>query len=291
MQCPAGYFCVGGAADKAHCATGGYWCPQGGYSATTYTCAIGHYGTGAGSASYVGSSCSGSFSGTASRVCGHFACLSVTPDGRGGCSFTGEPRVCDSVYSGGRLSAVPFQGAGCTVNVAFSTCAGACACAAGHYCPPGSTNASGVACPVAHYCAGGGGNATLCPAGCVRRCAARPRRIECSCAWRMSDMKSCILRAMWPNVCGVGCMFAVTVVLNQMCFVCCVLHACLRLGVLVCQIPACLWTPHTVVVRACNTGELCVRALAQHIRQCDGARDKKLQWGVHGRSRALLPTW
>ncbi len=166
LQCPAGHFCVGGTSDKSLCAAGGFWCPPASYSQNMYTCAAGYYGTSDGAGTYAGVGCSNTLVGDAARSCGHYECLSVTPNGGsgGGCTLAGAPRACGAVYSGGP-SSIALTGANCTMTVEFSTCAGPCTCALGYYCPPGSNSTSGVPCPIGHYCGGGSKNATLCTPG------------------------------------------------------------------------------------------------------------------------------
>ena len=167
--CPQGSFCSGGDAAPVECAAGGYWCPAGSRSATTWACGVGYYGTGPNASTYNSSSCAGACTCAAGFYCPAAATEaapgSVCPFGHFcvGRAAPPAPCTCAPGFSCGPGSAAP-EGVWCAT--AGYSCAGGtaqpvgCTCGAGYYPVLGAVACAGtsvgcVACPESWACVGG----------------------------------------------------------------------------------------------------------------------------------------
>lgn len=199
-ECPAGRWSLGGAVACSACMAGrfgatprmnvtgctgdctaGFACPPGATNATHQQCGPGQYSLGG---QEMCSNCTsgryGASSGLSSALCsgpcqkgaycpsGSRDAASVTcppgfecPQGSSlpvQCSpgMFSEPgaSVC-SMCAGGTF--------GSSLGLQTSSCSGACA--AGYYCPPGSTNATAILCPMGSYCAPGSSAPLPCGGG------------------------------------------------------------------------------------------------------------------------------
>jgi hypothetical protein len=180
--CPVSYSCAGGTAQPVLCnIVAGTWCAAG--SSAPAPCLPGYYGL---AAAYSAGTCAGPCSCASGYYCGAGSTSvsgTACPVGSACVGGTAAPVVCTTAgyYCGG--GAASATGSTCGAGhfgtpagaavYASDTCAGACQCSGGYYCPAGSTSASAActACPTGSWCGGASATPSACNSGSGTYCA------------------------------------------------------------------------------------------------------------------------